>query len=439
MRAASRGLRVALLGCGVWCGGACRAGSEAPARPRAEQPVAESAPAVSVDLRAPRWPAGFTAERTMALGPEETAGLASRLGAAPRAIWNHFVKDTSTRAAVQVNVIEARSAADAKLILATVTATPEARERFVVHDRFVVELVRCSPLQRHRLQEGLGLLDRSPRRYHVTARMGLLARGDAQAVNQLFNLLLAERGGGSVPAGAIERIVGTFSFGHDLRVRIAPTSGGLSRYRFTPEPRARRTNGSEEILTFGATKQHHGVPFVELEAEVATRGFTPIPELAPPAAALTAATPRWPTGQPEVQRIVAQLKTADATLTLQRLHGFVEREIRYAGPVGTRDGVATVLERRFGRCWDKADVIVTLLRAAGIPARQVAGWLVGSEGHIWAEAWVKGTGWVAVDATAPTIGVGSGHVPLFTTEDGEMPVLYLERPVITDRATPRAR
>jgi transglutaminase-like putative cysteine protease len=387
----------------------------------------------TIDLRAPRWGEGFSAVRTVSFTPGQLAGIAARIGARPRAIWNHFVKDAE--GLLQVNVIEAGSAAEARRIFSTLAAAPGARERFVLRERFLVELVRGSPLQRHRMLLGLGLLDRSLRRYRVSARLGLLARGDAGVVNQLFNLLLARKQGRAVPDGAIARIVAGLGFGEVLRVRAAPTSGGLPRYRFKPAPRARTARGAVELLRFGVTRQQDGIPFVELEAEVATRGFSPVPTPTPPGAALTAATPRWPTRAPEVVRLSARLRRPGEppARTLERVHAFVERELRYGGPMGTRDGVLRVLARGHGRCWDKADVLVTLLRAAGIPARQVAGWLLGGDGHIWAEAWVAGTGWVQVDATAPYLGVGGGHLPLFLTEDGELPVLYLERPVIRER------
>ena len=67
---------------------------------------------------------------------------------------------------------------------------------------------------------------------------------------------------------------------------------------------------------------------------------------------------------------------------------------------------------------------------AGIPARQVAGWVVGLGGHIWAEAWIAGRGWVAVDATAPWIGVPGNYLPLMTSTDGRLSVFHLAWPRI---------
>jgi transglutaminase-like putative cysteine protease len=118
-------------------------------------------------------------------------------------------------------------------------------------------------------------------------------------------------------------------------------------------------------------------------------------------------------------------------LKLRKLVGWISTKVTYGGKrVGSRDPVAAVLERRFGRCWEKADLLVTLARAARLPTRQVAGWLVGGQGHIWVEVLVEGRGWLSVDATAPWIGVAGSYVPLMTTTDGHMPVMHLKKPKI---------
>lgn len=106
--------------------------------------------------------------------------------------------------------------------------------------------------------------------------------------------------------------------------------------------------------------------------------------------------------------------------------------IKFGGSVtGSRWGVKRVLQQKQGQCWDFADCFVTLGRAAGIPCRQVAGWLYGTSGHVWAEVWVAGRGWQQVDATGGgRLKCGIYHIPYFTTEDGEMPVLYVSMPKV---------
>ncbi|HEV3180144.1 MAG TPA: transglutaminaseTgpA domain-containing protein [Steroidobacteraceae bacterium] len=68
---------------------------------------------------------------------------------------------------------------------------------------------------------------------------------------------------------------------------------------------------------------------------------------------------------------------------------------------------------REGFCGHYASAFVTLMRAAGIPARVVTGYLGGewnsigryllvrqSDAHAWAEVWLPGSGWTRVDPTA---------------------------------------
>lgn len=68
---------------------------------------------------------------------------------------------------------------------------------------------------------------------------------------------------------------------------------------------------------------------------------------------------------------------------------------------------------RLGFCGHFASAFVTLMRAAGVPARVVTGYLGGtwngiggyyvvrqSDAHAWAEVWLEGQGWVRFDPTA---------------------------------------
>ena len=90
-----------------------------------------------------------------------------------------------------------------------------------------------------------------------------------------------------------------------------------------------------------------------------------------------------------------------------------------------------VLEQKFGHCWDFSDCFVTLARAAGLPSRQVAGWLYGASGHVWAEFHIEGKGWQQVDPTGGgELRCGIYHIAYFTSEDGGMPIMYVSMPKI---------
>lgn len=94
------------------------------------------------------------------------------------------------------------------------------------------------------------------------------------------------------------------------------------------------------------------------------------------------------------------------------LMGRIFRDFRYDPEATT---VATplgeVMERRRGVCQDFAHAMVGSLRALGLPARYVSGYLetrpppgkarlVGADAsHAWVQAWIPGVGWVDFDPT----------------------------------------
>ena len=143
---------------------------------------------------------------------------------------------------------------------------------------------------------------------------------------------------------------------------------------------------------------------------------------------LTAATPYWPADDPKVISLARQItdgKTTNGAKALAILEWLTPgQNVKYSGQTGSRWGTAKVLEQKFGRCWDFSDCFVTLARAAGVPSRQVAGWLYCSDGHVWAEFYREGKGWQQVDPTGGgKLRCGIYHIPYFTSEDGEMPIL----------------
>jgi protein-glutamine gamma-glutamyltransferase len=122
---------------------------------------------------------------------------------------------------------------------------------------------------------------------------------------------------------------------------------------------------------------------------------------------------------PRTLALAAQLRSqapddasyARAVLELLRTGGFVYTlEPQLLG----RDSIDDLLFRtRQGYCGHYASAFVTLMRAGGVPARVVTGYLGGewnpiggylqvraSEAHAWAEAWLPGRGWTRIDPTA---------------------------------------
>lgn len=100
---------------------------------------------------------------------------------------------------------------------------------------------------------------------------------------------------------------------------------------------------------------------------------------------------------------------------MERALDFYNREFVYTlqPPLLGRDSVDEFLfDSQRGFCEHFAGSFVFLMRAAGIPARVVAGYQGGErhpdgyllvrqyDAHAWAEVWLPGAGWVAIDPTA---------------------------------------
>jgi len=106
---------------------------------------------------------------------------------------------------------------------------------------------------------------------------------------------------------------------------------------------------------------------------------------------------------------------ADAAIA-RRAMRMINADFAYtlAVPLAGRDAVDEFLfDSRAGYCEHFSSAFVVLMRAAGIPARVVTGyvggylnpiggyWLVrNSDAHAWAEVWLEGRGWVRMDPTA---------------------------------------
>ncbi|MGP1677568.1 MAG: transglutaminase TgpA family protein [Burkholderiales bacterium] len=122
---------------------------------------------------------------------------------------------------------------------------------------------------------------------------------------------------------------------------------------------------------------------------------------------------------PRARRLAEQWAAGgatDAAIAQKALRFFREESFFYTlePPLLGRDSVDEFLfGTKRGFCEHYASSFVFLLRAAGVPARVVTGYQGGdinpvdgymtvrqSDAHAWAEAWLKGRGWVRFDPTA---------------------------------------
>jgi transglutaminase-like putative cysteine protease len=109
-------------------------------------------------------------------------------------------------------------------------------------------------------------------------------------------------------------------------------------------------------------------------------------------------------------RVASDAAFVGATLEFLRTGGFV---YSLTPPLLNQDSVDDFLfNTRSGFCGHYASAFATLMRAAGVPARVVTGYLGGewnpiggyfvvrqSDAHAWTEVWLEGRGWTRIDPT----------------------------------------
>lgn len=372
-------------------------------------------------------PSGWRCTREIVVEERQLVRFEEQLGVPLDGVANRFYDVRG--AALQVNTITASDEAGAATLHAKLAAN--GRERFIVrHGRDVVEFAKTNELAASALRHGLGLGVDDPVRLSATFEIVCVARGDDMEGNEVFNLVLG-RDAHAAPQDVDARIAeltSDWTFGDTLRL-AAPTAGHAIEYTFEPAALATRREGDVFVATFGELPRRCGLPFVRVTA-VTTIAPWYEPRAGEPIG--TAATAHWPSDDAAARAIVARLVTDDMSPRekLDAVFTHVAKNIRYGGePVGSRHGALQVLEQGFGRCWDKSDALVTLLRAAGLPAREVAGWLTAPPtGHVWVEVYLADEGWLALDPTCTWFGTSIDYVPWLRTDDGHMPVVYVSLP-----------
>jgi transglutaminase-like putative cysteine protease len=83
---------------------------------------------------------------------------------------------------------------------------------------------------------------------------------------------------------------------------------------------------------------------------------------------------------------------------------FIYGHFEYARDVTLASSpIDDVLEKGKGVCQDFAHLMIAVLRAFGVPARYVSGYIhrpnKESQSHAWCEAWLPGLGWFGIDPT----------------------------------------
>jgi transglutaminase-like putative cysteine protease len=256
--------------------------------------------------------------------------------------------------------------------------------------------------------------------------------------NNLFNLFLAWQGNpkDETTAARIAALRPKLQFGGELALRTFGQGSQKSAFTFKPAAAGPKVEPGGDVLrfSFAGLPERASVPYVSVTATVTSEAFAFVPTSRKAGRELLGPTDFWPVQDADVaalaRKIASGAKTGEQQVAALLEWLMPGKNIQFGGPVtGSRYGVKKVLEQRFGHCWDFSDCFVTLARASGIPCRQVAGWLHGQSGHIWAEVLLEGKGWQQVDPTAG-MACGSEYIPWLTSETGEMCLVYLSMPEI---------
>ena len=380
-------------------------------------------------------PDGWRMKSEFIVPPAQREQIAKRLGGAMVFLSNNVVSQGDRD--LQVNVMTAPSVEEADKLFESLTAMKGGSESLARMGDSVIEFVIRNKVQARMAVEAKYALNIQSRTvsYNVEFTAVPIASGDSMQWNRVFNLFLEREQAVSQnkPLPPIDQKIlkAATSFKASDTLELASRSSGneLSRWEFSPEPVAVDQSSEHSTVRFRLEDLPTlaQLPIVRVKGAIRTVAFGKSQAL-DSHQSLTSATEHWPTEKyVEIRSLATQImresiQREDQVKAL--LNWFVNtNNIRFGGGiVGSRYGVARVLQQRYGHCWDYSDLFITLARARGIPSRQVLGWIHNREGHVWCEVLVDGH-WRQVDPTTG-MGCGSDYIPFVISDRGWMPLLY---------------
>jgi Transglutaminase-like superfamily len=380
-------------------------------------------------------------KKSIIIPRNQAAAIGRRLGAPIIKLSNNWMNVQGR--SIQINIIEAKTERGAIKLHKVLSAMKSNPSFCIRKGNRVIEYVSKDPALALKTSYELGFISKPKKvRYQIKACIAPIDKADYMASNSLFNLFLSTntQNPSSQSVAWITKLAKRFNFGHTIALRHVDSNKNL--YNFTPQPAEKTlsTATGTVIYSFTTPAKVLNVPYIttKITVDCNASGWTPTTRKS--GQRLLAATPFWPVNDPAIV-VLANKITAKKQTDKQKVQAILQwltpgRNIKFGGTTGSRWGVKRVLKQQQGQCWDFSDCFITLARAAGVPCRQVAGWLYGTSGHVWAECLIPGKGWQQVDPTGGgRLNCGIYHIPYFTTEDGKMPILYLAMPEIEIIAT----
>ena len=347
------------------------------------------------------------------------------------------VKINAAGIPLQVNTMVLPTNADAEKTRRYFLESGQPEEKFVVSGDRVYEFMCENRMAAAKMKDLLGLLEKPVRKWRVRMEVAPLERShDDMKWNDLYNAAVANHFNPDDQDAVFKilEMTPSFDFSSSLTIRMERPAWGAPEYTFEPEPKERAVVQDLLTVTFEDLPTVADVPRVKIEAVVPTQSFTAYSTTKVNKYACVRKTDPWPIGRTEVA--AAAIDCADPKwnqrLNVESILCWVYHNIEFRGDeVGSRYGVPQVLTQRYGHCWDKTDVFITMCRLLEYPAREVFGWLRGQGGHVWAQVYFDDEGWVSIDPTCSWMGVTDDYIPLFITEDGHPPFVYTAVPEIT--------
>lgn len=118
----------------------------------------------------------------------------------------------------------------------------------------------------------------------------------------------------------------------------------------------------------------------------------------------------WESDNPLILKEVSSFKSSNTSDKISETYDFVVSKVDYdnlkLGVNNVRQGAVATLQNGSGVCMEYSDLLITMLRAQGIPSRAVFGYGYDPsvkntvpEKHQWVQAYIDGTGWVSIDPT----------------------------------------
>ncbi|MGD8869810.1 MAG: transglutaminase domain-containing protein, partial [Gemmatimonadales bacterium] len=342
----------------------------------------------SARIDASMLPACWSLESTYEADPASLAGFSRRFDAGLEAIFNY--KIDAGGIPLQVNIVVCTSPNEARTVYDFFkTARGANSQKYALDDNAVYEFLCDNYGVSAKAKDMLGIRPTYWRTIELRTGVAPLSKSDDTAWNALYNAIIGE--------GNVSELAGRFEFSDVLVLGNQRAEDGAPSYQFSETPASREERGDIVAFTFEDLPRTQGIPRLAVTATVNVRSFT---SYRPPEPVkvydLTRPTPAWPTDHPLVKKALEGVDPEwPEAKKIEEIHRRVFETIRFGGDVtGSRYGTATVLEQGYGHCWDKADVFVTLCRAAGVAAREIMGWLCVEEtGHVWAQAWDSERGW----------------------------------------------